>query len=868
MPVTLGFGLHYLFGGIFAMTGALWRGPIVGLATVVIASLPTRDLLAAPMVVIFTALEVVMIGLAARRRVESYVTVDLLFWLLLGLPLLLGIQIGILRAPLEATVVVALKFAVNSLFNVAVGSLLLLGLERMEAGREHRLPLHIFVSRMITPLVLVPVLLSTLTTARQIEELLQTKIRTDVVQTRKIAGSILRDWMSSHRGAVEYIARTAERGMMEPEALDDLLMATVQQHRGFLGVALGDRSGTVQTYHLARPYDIQVGDSLGERPYFPELLRTQRGGVSDAFPGTGGEPLVVITEPVMSDGEMVGFALGALTLDDGNQVLERLKRALNTQVVVTDQLDQVIFSTRTDLLPLAHFDDAHTAGGRSLGDGVVLTTEAGSSALQVAQTATMVSRGALEEYGWRVYVIRPLTDVQRTIYQSYMRDLAVGLAAIAALLLLIPRILRGVTHALSRLAMIRVGPDGSVIHPPLLKPSRIEEIHRLQSHLDEIGQHLSAANRRLVYQAEHDSLTDLRNAGTFWRDLERRIRIQEPFTLMMIDLDGFKRFNDLQGHLAGDQYLQWLAGQVQGLIQGQGGQLYRYGGDEFAAILPVISPESERDLALDLTRAAQAVPARAGKESIFLPGISLGYATYPSDGARADVLVKRADTAMYGNKQRERIGPRWFQQVVQLLPGHPDPERLARLEPLLTYLHDKLPWLHEHSVRLARMAVRVGAEMGLSQPDLRQLEVGALLHDLGKVEVPSAVLTKEGELSDAEYHVLQQHAAWGAQFLLAITGDEEVAEIALAHHERYDGQGYPHGLSAEAIPIMARIVAVIDAYDAMTNQRPYAPGAVEEARAELLARAGSQFDPRVVAALIRVVQMEEAQRAGPGSAKE
>jgi putative nucleotidyltransferase with HDIG domain len=178
----------------------------------------------------------------------------------------------------------------------------------------------------------------------------------------------------------------------------------------------------------------------------------------------------------------------------------------------------------------------------------------------------------------------------------------------------------------------------------------------------------------------------------------------------------------------------------------------------------------------------------------------------------------------------------------------------SRLADLIERLELKEGYEGEHTAAVSRVAVALAAQLGLSPNLRRQIELGALLHDVGKLTVPDRVLTKSGPLNELEWTAMRRHAALGERMLLHIVDFPEVLSIVRSHHERWDGQGYPDGISGEDIPLGARVVAVADAYQAMIEIRPYRrPRSPEEALAEISAAAGRQFDPACVEALRAVI---------------
>ena len=168
-------------------------------------------------------------------------------------------------------------------------------------------------------------------------------------------------------------------------------------------------------------------------------------------------------------------------------------------------------------------------------------------------------------------------------------------------------------------------------------------------------------------------------------------------------------------------------------------------------------------------------------------------------------------------------------------------------------------WLEGHAAEVAELALEVGRVLGLSSQELFELELAARLHDVGKRAIPLSILSKPAALNDAEWSMMRRHPEWGAEMLADVPGLEAVAEAIRAHHERWDGCGYPRGLAEEEIPLVGRIVAVCDAFSAMTTDRPYrCARTVSEAVAEVKRCAGTQFDPRVVAAFVATVEESAA----------
>lgn len=172
-----------------------------------------------------------------------------------------------------------------------------------------------------------------------------------------------------------------------------------------------------------------------------------------------------------------------------------------------------------------------------------------------------------------------------------------------------------------------------------------------------------------------------------------------------------------------------------------------------------------------------------------------------------------------------------------------------------------------HSTRVAEYSLAVGKELGLSQNDLEILYHGALLHDIGKIGISDAILRKNGSLSDVEYEIIKKHPVTGYNILKTITLMPDIAKCARWHHEKYDGTGYPDGLTGVEIPLFSRIIGVVDAFDAMTSDRSYRKAmSVEDARIEIINNKGYQFDPITANALLKLLDEEKKQFQGKGKA--
>ena len=336
-------------------------------------------------------------------------------------------------------------------------------------------------------------------------------------------------------------------------------------------------------------------------------------------------------------------------------------------------------------------------------------------------------------------------------------------------------------------------------------------------------------------EARTDSLTGLKNRRSLLADLELQLELSSlaaPRALLLFDLDGFKEYNDAFGHPAGDGLLVRLAARLADAV-GSSGHAYRLGGDEFCAlVLP------GRDGIDSLVAACSAALTERGEG--FEVGSSFGSVMLPEEANTPTVALSLADRRMYARKGGRRMSA----------------GRQSR-DVLLRTLSERRPDLHLRLRDIGELALAVGRELHMGPEGLDEVARAAELHDVGKIAVPDAILDKAGPLDPVEWSFMRRHPLIGERILLEAPALRPVARLVRSSHERWDGGGYPDGLRGDEIPLGARVVAVCDAFEAMTTERPYrGPVTHSDAIAELRRCAGTQFDPIVVEAFCKVIARE------------
>jgi len=337
-----------------------------------------------------------------------------------------------------------------------------------------------------------------------------------------------------------------------------------------------------------------------------------------------------------------------------------------------------------------------------------------------------------------------------------------------------------------------------------------------------------AENGRLLVRLREDSVTDsltgLGNRRRMMGELERALDAgpdSPEAVLVMFDLDGFKLYNDAFGHLAGDTLLAHFGRRLTAAVGGAGAA-YRPGGDEFCVLLHDVD---HADL-----HVAAALAALSAEGEGFSITASHGRVAIPRETATPTQALRVADDRMYAHKGGRRGAAREQTHNV-----------------LLRLMRERQPDLHEHVRKVGRLAEMVARRMGVDEAMLADVRQAAELHDIGKAAIPESILDKPGPLSPDEWTFMRRHTILGERILAAAPALITVAGLVRSSHERWDGSGYPDGMAGESIPLGARIVAVCDAFDAMTTKRSYTrPKTPEQAIAELCRVSGAQFDPQVV----------------------
>lgn len=343
-------------------------------------------------------------------------------------------------------------------------------------------------------------------------------------------------------------------------------------------------------------------------------------------------------------------------------------------------------------------------------------------------------------------------------------------------------------------------------------------------------------DRRIEFLSYHDMLTGLYNRAFFEETIERYDNEKYfPLTIMTGDVNGLKLINDTLGHAEGDKVLVEIARLMEACIR-KTDILSRVGGDEFSILMPGTTPEEAR-MILDCIYDSCRRYRNTEKKDLEFLSISLGYATKTMGTEPFENIEKIAEDHMYKRKLLEH--KRFYSTLISSMK---------------TTLFEKSNETREHTERLASMSRKIGILLHLSEEQLTNLVLLSRLHDIGKISIDDEILTKPASLTDKEWLEMRKHPDIGYRIAMASPELEPIAEYILSHHERWDGKGYPQGLKGEEIPLPARIISVIDAYDAMTENRPYRKAfPVQYALDEIMMNAGTQFDPMIATLFVNMM---------------
>jgi diguanylate cyclase (GGDEF)-like protein len=366
----------------------------------------------------------------------------------------------------------------------------------------------------------------------------------------------------------------------------------------------------------------------------------------------------------------------------------------------------------------------------------------------------------------------------------------------------------------------------------------------------------------LQTMANEDGLTGVYNHRYFHDALKEKIALcgqeNQPVSMIFIDIDYFKYYNDLYGHLKGDEVLKKIVMILKNGIQEEG-VVARYGGEEFAVILP-------RIIESDAIKIAERI--RSKIEKTYFDGeenqpngkltVSIGISIYPYKAKNNLELINSADDALYRAKFFNKNRVETYTSILDDLKNDIEEEHIdliTSIKTLISVINAKDRYTYAHVERVVVFSRLLADKLGLNEEDKKNLIYGAYMHDIGKINISKEILNKKMPLTNQEWNILKQHPLAGTEIIKPVESLKNIGPLILHHHERYDGNGYPENLKGENIPYLARVLTIVDSFDAMTSKRSYTnkKKTYEEAIVELRLCEGTQFDPTITEVFIDVI---------------
>lgn len=371
------------------------------------------------------------------------------------------------------------------------------------------------------------------------------------------------------------------------------------------------------------------------------------------------------------------------------------------------------------------------------------------------------------------------------------------------------------------------------------------------------GEHIN----KLEELVNKDGLTRVYNHRYFHDTLKEKVALSKksnkPISMIFVDIDYFKHYNDLNGHQMGDEVLR-IIGEILKENLRENDIAARYGGEEFGIILPD-TEEKEAVLIADNIRKIIETTKFEGEENQpnGLLTVSMGISVYP-DKAKDDItLIKSADDALYRAKFFMKNRVETYTSILDEISADIDEgdiELVASIKTLISVINAKDRYTYGHSERVVLYCRLLAEKLNLNEEDKKTLIYSAYMHDIGKINISKEILTKSMPLTDEEWESLKKHPEDGIEIIKPVKSLDNVIPIILHHHERYNGSGYPSNLKGEEIPYLSRVLCVVDSFDAMTSNRPYnARKTYEQAIEEMRKYSGVQFDPEISAKFIEVI---------------
>lgn len=637
----------------------------------------------------------------------------------------------------------------------------------------------------------------------------------------------------------------------------------------------GEDKGLIITHDWPQPHDFDVR----QRPWYIEAIKSNQVIVSDAYPDLiDGKPVITISKALLyEDGNVIG-ALGLdINIEDIIIMVEDTKIKNTGYSFLLDGNGNILAHPKYKYDPEPEGEQVKLLSEEI--EDKIKENKSGQMKAEIEGIEGYLNYKTIDNTNWIIanfISLNELKDNNWDIWRMFLITLAIGTLIFAMFAYLqkenfMKPVLRldidigniDIENNIGyRLPIFEKDPFteirktiNSVIHKTQEYLQQTEQDHeeimaqneeleasygQLAAIEQEVRQQydkLLEAEKELAYLSYHDQLTGLYNRRFFDVELERLdVPRNLPLSIIMADVNGLKLINDSFGHEAGDQLLINIAKVMKEGFR-EDDIIARLSGDEFVAILPNTSEKEAESIIGRIIHLSKDDKYSEQRLLSMELSIAFGIGTKTSEDTEMKDVFKVAEAKMYAQKIFE--GQRMRSKAVGIM---------------ISGLHEKCPGENEHSNNVGVLSEKLGIELGFDKDRARELKTLGYLHDIGKIAISKSILNKTGELDPSEVKEVRKHPEIGYRILSTVNELVKMADHVLYHHERYDGEGYPKGLKGDEIPIEARIIAITEAYDTMSRDKPYARALrEEEIIKELVNNAGSQFDPYLVKIFIEKV---------------
>lgn len=671
-----------------------------------------------------------------------------------------------------------------------------------------------------------------------------------------------------------YFEKTSEKGFYKQDQGESLLRLVSLSPSTTESAGFSSINGNVVNYiyegNLIPSAELNIADRL----FFKQAIKFKKGEVYNGLPEfsqVSKKWVIPFATPVFgSNKKPVGILFMQVYLDSITRFIRNIVHPDSTVFVIDKGGHIVAHSEKTigEILPLA-IENADTPSYQSILKRMMASEGGSAKIIYNGKPSYITYKDIPREKGnlntWNIGII---TQEEKIYSGVSAREYIYIVLSISLILFATAGIIGWrIAGPIQELTQISIAMSKGDLTSRVNINSK-DEIGQLAHAFNDMATSIQSSHEELVKLSSTDGLTGLYNHREFQKrlaaEIERSTRYGYDLSLLMIDIDNFKKFNDTYGHQAGDVVLQSISSIILKEIR-RSDFAARYGGEEIAIILPESDAENAFLFSDRLRKHINQIPVSVMGNRVVHVAISIGIASFPENASDRKGLIETADQALYFAKDSGKNNAILYRDTLKAVLDQKSAKPLTPIEQaeewlfkgIYTALEAKIPYHRGQLTSMSNITVQVAEDMFLSEEQTRDLRIATMLHDVGTFNIPSQVIQKPAPLTEEEWTLVKSHPELGVNLLNNIMKIKNVLPAILHHHERYDGTGYPSGLKGEAIPLLARIITVVDAYFAMTSISPYRRKfSQDEAIGELMSYSGTQFDPQIVSTLIKILKKE------------